>query len=138
MVSWRATVGSFLRAVAPTRWWGPLRFLRLVALAGVAEGVHVEADGLAGVAERLGGLLLVEALRAEDALDGAPEGFVGPLGGLPDFVVADAAGLEEFVGGALSRGGGVGIGQGGRSEEHTSELQSREKLVCRHLLAKKK
>src|SRR6266511_5821801 len=26
----------------------------------------------------------------------------------------------------------------GRSEEHTSELQSREKLVCRHLLEKKK
>src|SRR5690606_40657490 len=25
-----------------------------------------------------------------------------------------------------------------RSEEHTSELQSREKLVCRHLLEKKK
>src|SRR5690606_41792464 len=27
---------------------------------------------------------------------------------------------------------------GGRSEEHTSELQSREKLVCRLLLEKKK
>src|SRR5690606_41618049 len=29
-------------------------------------------------------------------------------------------------------------GFGGRSEEHTSELQSREKLVCRLLLEKKK
>src|SRR5690606_40253160 len=28
--------------------------------------------------------------------------------------------------------------RGGRSEEHTSELQSREKLVCRLLLEKKK
>src|SRR5690606_40124867 len=28
-------------------------------------------------------------------------------------------------------------GQGGRSEEHTSELQSRENLVCRLLLEKK-
>src|SRR5690606_41959631 len=28
--------------------------------------------------------------------------------------------------------------QGGRSEEHTSELQSRENLVCRLLLEKKK
>src|SRR5271165_7692461 len=28
--------------------------------------------------------------------------------------------------------------QGGRSEEHTSELQSREKIVCRLLLEKKK
>src|SRR5690606_42118884 len=30
------------------------------------------------------------------------------------------------------------IGQVGRSEEHTSELQSRENLVCRLLLEKKK
>src|SRR5690625_5388448 len=30
------------------------------------------------------------------------------------------------------------IGQEGRSEEHTSELQSRGQLVCRHLLEKKK
>src|SRR3712207_6907709 len=29
-------------------------------------------------------------------------------------------------------------GQGGRSEEHTSELQSRQYLVCRLLLEKKK
>src|SRR5690606_39772174 len=29
-------------------------------------------------------------------------------------------------------------GQSGRSEEHTSELQSRENLVCRLLLEKKK
>src|SRR5690606_40308455 len=31
----------------------------------------------------------------------------------------------------------IGAG-GGRSEEHTSELQSREKLVCRLLIEKKK
>src|SRR5690606_41205356 len=31
-----------------------------------------------------------------------------------------------------------GSGIGARSEEHTSELQSRENLVCRPLLAKKK
>src|SRR5690554_7627091 len=30
------------------------------------------------------------------------------------------------------------IGRGGRSEEHTSELQSRPHLVCRLLLEKKK
>src|SRR6266700_8310339 len=30
------------------------------------------------------------------------------------------------------------FGAGGRSEEHTSELQSRENLVCRLLLEKKK
>src|SRR5690349_25102529 len=32
----------------------------------------------------------------------------------------------------------VGAGDGGRSEEHTSELQSRRDLVCRLLLEKKK
>src|SRR6266511_1977188 len=34
--------------------------------------------------------------------------------------------------------GGVDGGRGQRSEEHTSELQSRENLVCRLLLEKKK
>src|SRR3712207_7211619 len=37
--------------------------------------------------------------------------------------------LEELIGLASA---------GGRSEEHTSELQSRQYLVCRLLLAKKK
>src|SRR5258707_2275529 len=32
----------------------------------------------------------------------------------------------------------IAIGRGGRSEEHTSELQSRQYLVCRLLLEKKK
>src|SRR3712207_8732109 len=32
----------------------------------------------------------------------------------------------------------VALGGGGRSEEHTSELQSRQYLVCRLLLEKKK
>src|SRR3989449_8343162 len=35
-------------------------------------------------------------------------------------------------------GGGGGRGEGRRSEEHTSELQSRLHLVCRLLLEKKK
>src|SRR3712207_6919802 len=43
----------------------------------------------------------------------------------------------------LERGGGAGVGDqhapaGARSEEHTSELQSRQYLVCRLLLEKKK
>src|SRR5690554_7288607 len=33
---------------------------------------------------------------------------------------------------------GIGVGLSGRSEEHTSELQSRPHLVCRLLLEKKK
>src|SRR5690625_6236842 len=36
---------------------------------------------------------------------------------------------------APSAGGGTGVG-GGRSEEHTSELQSRGHIVCRLLLEK--
>src|SRR2546429_4144455 len=40
---------------------------------------------------------------------------------------------------AADRGGAVYVaGGGGRSEEHTSELQSRLHLVCRLLLEKKK
>src|SRR3712207_8522420 len=40
--------------------------------------------------------------------------------------------------GGLDNGAGVGAGAiGGRSEEHTSELQSRQYLVCRLLLANK-
>src|SRR2546428_10305839 len=42
-------------------------------------------------------------------------------------------------GGRRGRGGRVRQGAGGsRSEEHTSELQSRSDLVCRLLLEKKK
>src|SRR2546422_5868650 len=40
--------------------------------------------------------------------------------------------------GAGAGGVGAGGGQGVRSEEHTSELQSRLHLVCRLLLEKKK
>src|SRR3712207_7438627 len=35
-------------------------------------------------------------------------------------------------------GHGAGAGRDGRSEEHTSELQSRQYLVCRLLLEKKR
>src|SRR3712207_8276734 len=57
-----------------------------------------------------------------------------------------APGLEGVDGRGPVRGGGVEVhpaqasqasGQG-RSEEHTSELQSRQYLVCRLLLEKKK
>src|SRR3712207_7664649 len=43
-------------------------------------------------------------------------------------------GQPRLVGGS----GGAQLGLGGRSEEHTSELQSRQYLVCRLLLEKKK
>src|SRR2546428_9240978 len=47
-----------------------------------------------------------------------------------------AAGTEVRTGGSLAQGGG--LDKLCRSEEHTSELQSRSDLVCRLLLEKKK
>src|SRR3712207_8321580 len=47
----------------------------------------------------------------------------------------DLIGLE-LLDEDLPQGLGVGVGDG-RSEEHTSELQSRQYLVCRLLLEKK-
>src|SRR5690606_40384482 len=44
----------------------------------------------------------------------------------------------DLVRGALRRARGAGEPGFARSEEHTSELQSRENLVCRLLLEKKK
>src|SRR3712207_9397045 len=46
-------------------------------------------------------------------------------------------GLDEFVQG-LGRAPQRDVGRERRSEEHTSELQSRQYLVCRLLLEKKK
>src|SRR5690606_20239817 len=48
--------------------------------------------------------------------------------------------VESFTDGVGSTVGDVGllVALGARSEEHTSELQSRENLVCRLLLEKKK
>src|SRR2546422_5048791 len=46
------------------------------------------------------------------------------------------SGMEVMLLGSLAAGVGFGIGK--RSEEHTSELQSRLHLVCRLLLEKKK
>src|SRR5687768_18511449 len=45
---------------------------------------------------------------------------------------------ERIISGAALLQGYTGFVYGGRSEEHTSELQSRLHLVCRLLLEKKK
>src|SRR3712207_8077226 len=51
----------------------------------------------------------------------------------PEGQKADAAGNTQVL-----PNGNVFVGWGRRSEEHTSELQSRQYLVCRLLLEKKK
>src|SRR2546428_7284431 len=61
---------------------------------------------------------------------------VRPAGRCPTRVFGSDAGwvrVEEDATG----GGQLGHTQAGRSEEHTSELQSRSDLVCRLLLEKK-
>src|SRR3712207_7509709 len=45
--------------------------------------------------------------------------------------------LEQRAVRTLPADGGLGVGKDHRSEEHTSELQSRQYLVCRLLLEKK-
>src|SRR5690606_41828242 len=57
----------------------------------------------------------------------------GPGGGADVVVDRQVAG-RDFDDDCTGRGDDVGL----RSEEHTSELQSRENLVCRLLLEKKK
>src|SRR3712207_7029947 len=54
----------------------------------------------------------------------------------PGAVAGEVGALRQRVHG--QHAGVVAAGDGGRSEEHTSELQSRQYLVCRLLLEKKK
>src|SRR5438309_8893653 len=54
-------------------------------------------------------------------------------------VLQDRAVSPDILPGALACSEWLGLdGRGGRSEEHTSELQSQFHLVCRLLLEKKK
>src|SRR3712207_7281264 len=71
--------------------------------------------------------------RGGDAGQGLPWRAVGPGGEGP----AGARRAEGQRGGTLEGGRGLAL-PGLRSEEHTSELQSRQYLVCRLLLYKKK
>src|SRR5690606_41643079 len=60
---------------------------------------------------------------------------------LPGQWALEGAGHGAAQGGALANADGAALAVrecGQRSEEHTSELQSRENLVCRLLLEKKK
>src|SRR5690606_41291306 len=74
--------------------------------------------------ERLGDVIVGAHLQPHDAVD-----VVAPAGDEDD---ADAGPRPELAGEREA------VLAGQRSEEHTSELQSRENLVCRLLLEKKK
>src|ERR1035437_8369112 len=73
----------------------------------------------------------------QSGVDAARSAFVGVNGSQPRYrplYVVNAGRIR-----AGHRGGGLPGGEGcNRSEEHTSELQSRQYLVCRLLLEKKK
>src|SRR5258708_26478862 len=62
----------------------------------------------------------------------------GVLGRRRNWTPARAARPDAGYGCGVLRAGQSGLVLGQRSEEHTSELQSPDHLVCRLLLAKKK
>src|SRR3712207_6956854 len=79
--------------------------------------------------------LLLHGHLAEEVGDALVEGRAWILVGVEAAVLVEVA--ER--GAVLLEDGGFGPERGeGRSEEHTSELQSRQYLVCRLLLEKKK
>src|SRR5699024_11216989 len=100
-----------------------LQLLPVVGEALVGEDAAVDArvEGLDPAVEHLGGSGDGRDVGDRDA--GVPDGAAGGAGGDDLHAV---------------RGEGAGQLDDARSEEHTSELQSRFDLVCRLLLEKKK
>src|SRR2546422_6090552 len=58
--------------------------------------------------------------------------------GFVELSVGNLAGAHHYLAPAVTAMQETGLGEPARSEEHTSELQSRLHLVCRLLLEKKK
>src|SRR5690606_40602338 len=79
--------------------------------------------------------LFRSAVAAAVGADAAAEQGVGARGDQAGDLVGGAFAGQD-LGGDLRQAGGLARAAG-RSEEHTSELQSRENLVCRPLLEKK-
>src|SRR3712207_4531643 len=116
-------------AAIGTRWDAPRKVTGV--LLAFASGALISA-------------LAFELFEEAFALGGAVRSGLGLLAGAVAFVTVDTAldrhvagrpGPEEREVAAEGARGGVGWA---RSEEHTSELQSRQYLVCRLLLEKKK
>src|SRR3712207_6869825 len=79
--------------------------------------------------------------QGSDALSSIEEAFLSGGDGANVLNAAAFSGHVTLAGGAgndsLVGGGNADLLRGGRSEEHTSEPQSRQYLVCRLLLEKK-
>src|SRR3989440_5285116 len=96
--------------------------LSVGSVVGLAGGVAALPQDPAGLAGALGAAIVV------GVIIGAVQGSLIAYANIPAFIVT--------LGGLLAwRGVILGLS---RSEEHTSELQSRSDLVCRLLLEKKK
>src|SRR3712207_7954067 len=81
------------------------------------------------------GFLLIPTITLSQGPGGRPGGDFGgrPGGGERGFGGPSGGGMSfQYTPG----GGAPGAGRGRRSEEHTSELQSRQYIVCRLLLGK--
>src|SRR5437016_10220739 len=63
---------------------------------------------------------------------------IGATAGVPELVSSICHHISLVAGDIIFNGTPEGVTAGRRSEEHTSELQSLTKLVCRLLLEKKK
>src|SRR5207249_5881911 len=106
----------------------------------MAEAVR-EAGAVTAVADqRAGGTVHLLALRIQwpTELHGRGLGVVDEIEDLPEFgrrAVAEPGGAGDV--GVVPRDAAARVDQHHRSEEHTSELQSRFDLVCRLLLEKK-
>src|SRR5437660_9774069 len=112
--------------------------LAVLALATAALAACEPNPSVTGPAAAL------QAARAADVSaavsdPGAVYTLTNQVGGNAVAVFARGADGRLTAAGTVSTGGtGTGASLGSRSEEHTSELQSRGHLVCRLLLEKKK
>src|SRR5690606_4749025 len=78
----------------------------------------------------------LQPMSKEKFIDEVLDGLMPPPGYFPENVLMNIKGYESID--EVLHKGTQALSPEARSEEHTSELQSREKLVCRLLLEKKK